>query len=63
MTQEPQDVSNGGGKPSQSNGDLSAAEYAKEVNALNIKLKGRLDGSKEYEALNNRRLASRKRGA
>ncbi len=64
VSQEPAEVTNGAAaKAPASNGNLSAAEYAKEVNALNVKLKGRLDGSPEYEALNRRRLESRKRGA
>lgn len=58
VTQEPKDVTNGGGKSAASDGKLSATEYAKEVNALNIKLRGRLDGSPEYEALQRRRLAA-----
>jgi hypothetical protein len=59
VTQEPKDVTNGnGGKPPVSDGKLSAADYAKEVNALNIKLRGRLDGSPEYAALQTRRLAA-----
>lgn len=37
---------------------MTAAVYAEEVAALNVKLRGRLDGSPEYEALQRRRLAS-----
>lgn len=62
VSQEPAEVTNGApGKPA-ANAELSASDYAKEVKALNNKLKGRLDGSPEYEALNARRLASKSRG-
>ena len=63
VSQEPADVSKGGGKPaSTGTGDISAADYSAAVKALNVKLKGNLEGNPEYEALNNRRLASKARG-
>lgn len=46
-----------GGVPSGATGPLSPAEYSKAVGALNHKLGGRLEGSKEYEALQRRRMA------
>lgn len=45
----------GAGKPpSASSGMLSPSEYAKEVALLSVKLRGRVDGSPEYEALRRR---------
>lgn len=41
------------------NGPLSPSDYVKEVNALNVKLRGRVDGSPEYAALQRRRAAYR----
>lgn len=59
VNQEPADVSKGGGKPAAaSEGKLTATEYAAAVKALNSKLRGRLDGSPEYAALQSRRIAA-----
>ena len=44
-----------GGSPSAESGPLSASAYAAAVNALNAKLRGNLDGSKEYANLQARR--------
>jgi len=41
------------------NGPLSPKDYAAEVAALNVKLRGRIDGSPEYAALQARRKAYR----
>lgn len=48
-----------GGTPSVENGPLSPRAYADAVAQLNGKLGGRLEGSKEYEALQRRRSAYR----
>lgn len=45
----------GGGVPSATNGPLSSKEYSAAVQALNNKLGGRLEGSKEYADLQRRR--------
>jgi hypothetical protein len=47
------------GIPAADSGPLSPRAYAYEVARLNVKLRGRLEGSKEYEALQARRLAWR----
>lgn len=47
---------NGGGSDT---GPLSAKDYATAVQQLNVKLNGRLEGSKEYEALQRRRAMAR----
>lgn len=44
-----------GGTPSASSGPLSARDYVTEVQKLNVKLKGRVDGSPEYAQLQARR--------
>jgi len=49
----------GRGSPAADNGPLSPRQYADEVARLNAKLHGRLEGSKEYQALQARRLAWR----
>lgn len=49
----------GRGSPAADNGPLSPRQYADEVARLNGKLHGRLEGSKEYQALQARRLAWR----
>lgn len=59
---EPKDPTEGasrGGKSAASNGPLSAKEYTQAVQQLNIQLRGRIDGSPEYEALQRRRAAYR----
>jgi hypothetical protein len=48
-----------GGVPESGTGPLSPREYAAAVGALNNKLNGRLEGSKEYDALQRRRTAWR----
>ena len=59
VSQEPADVSKGGGKPpAAADGKLTATEYSAAVKALNSKLRGRLDGSPEYAALQSRRIAA-----
>ena len=45
----------GGGAPSSANGPLSSREYSAAVQALNNKLGGRLESSKEYADLQRRR--------
>lgn len=45
--------------PTDANAPLSAKDYAVAVQALNNKLNGRLEGSREYEALQRRRSAFR----
>lgn len=63
VTKEPADVVAPNAKPN-AGGDapLTAREYAAEVAKLNAKLRGRLDGSPEYEALQRRRAAAAKAG-
>lgn len=60
VTVEPRDpvgaAAKGGGVDT-ANGPLDSKAYAKAVGELNHKLNGRLEGSKEYEALQRRRLA------
>lgn len=46
-----------GGTPDAATGPLDPKAYAKAVGELNHKLNGRLEGSKEYEALQRRRQA------
>jgi hypothetical protein len=48
-----------GGVPNADTGPLDPKAYAAAVGALNHKLGGRLEGSKEYEALQRRRMAYR----
>lgn len=48
-----------GGAPSSETGPLSSKAYSDAVNQLNIKLRGRLDGSPEYAKLQARRAAHR----
>jgi hypothetical protein len=52
-------LANAGANAPSSNGPLSSSEYVKEVAALNRKLGGRMEDSKEYSTLQQRRLASR----
>lgn len=62
VTVEPKDaIGNAarGGSPSGNAGPLSPREYADAVGQLNHKLNGRLEGSKEYDALQRRRSAWR----
>lgn len=48
-----------GGVPATDSGPLSPRQYADAVQQLNVKLRGNLDGSKEYEQLQRRRAAYR----
>ena len=50
-------LANAGRAASPSNAPLSSSEYVKEVQALNRKLGGRMEESKEYANLQRRRLA------
>jgi len=50
-------ASRDGGTPNADSGPLDPKAYARAVGALNHKLNGRLEGSKEYEALQRRRQA------
>ena len=60
---EPKDAaanaSRGGNAGGADTGPLSAKDYAVAVQQLNVKLNGRLEGSKEYEALQRRRQMAR----
>lgn len=47
-----------GGTPTGDTGPLTSQAYAEAVQQLNNKLAGRLEGSKEYAALQSRRLAA-----
>jgi hypothetical protein len=47
---------------SQEGGALTAAQYAKEVQAARVKLGFNFDGSREYQSLQARREAGRRRG-
>lgn len=58
----PRDAAGGasrGGIPAPANAPLSARDYATEVQKLNYKLGGRLDGNPEYTKLQQRRAAFR----
>lgn len=48
-----------GGVPNADTAPLSPRQYADAVQQLNVKLKGRLDGSQEYDQLQRRRAAFR----
>lgn len=48
-----------GGVPAADTAPLSPRDYANAVQQLNVKLRGRLEGSKEYAALQSRRAAYR----
>lgn len=48
-----------GGVPATDSGPLSPRQYADAVQQLNVKLRGNLDGSKEYGQLQRRRAAYR----
>lgn len=63
VIQDPAEVLKPSAKPN-AGGEalLTAREYASEVAKLNAKLRGRLDGSPEYEALQRRRGAAAKAG-
>lgn len=50
---------NNAGNGTANSGALTAAEYASEVRALRSKLGSRMEGSPEYHALRQRRLAAR----
>lgn len=53
------DATRGGGAPNPDSGPLSPSAYAKAVQELNVKMRGRMEGSKEYDALQRRRMAFR----
>jgi hypothetical protein len=50
-------ASRANGPAADGKGPLSAAQYVEAVRELNIKLRGRIDGHPEYEALQRRRAA------
>lgn len=61
VSEEPRDVVGNAGRSgvATNTGPLSPSEYATAVGQLNHKLNGRLEGSKEYEALQRRRTSWR----
>ena len=60
VTVEPKDPARNASRTGgDAGGPLSPRAYADAVNALNVQLRGRLEGSKEYEALQKRRAAFR----
>lgn len=56
---DPTATASRGGVPDAATAPLSARDYASAVQQLNVKLGGRLEGSKEYAALQSRRAAFR----
>lgn len=56
---DPLQTASRGGMPDPATAPLSPRDYAAAVGVLNNKLNGRLEGSKEYEALQRRRQAYR----
>lgn len=62
VTVDPRDptaTASRGGIPGPASGPLDPKAYAAAVSELNVRLKGRLEGSKEYDALQRRRAAFR----
>lgn len=62
VIQEPKDAAGGASRTQQggpTGGPLSQADYVREVQALNAKLRGRIDDSPEYLKLQQRRQAYR----
>lgn len=58
VVQEPKDATTGAGKAPKAAGPMGPREYAQEVQALRNKLGGGFETSKEYAALQQRRLSA-----